>query len=170
MTVRKAFTLVEMLLVIAIIPLVAAALGKMLATVISEVPRAGKVVHENTTLLNMFSELRRDIDNAKSLPKSYNEQTSDDALLLIESANGVLYYKLEGGQVIKGRLPQEDSSEQRLWRLPKSVVRWSLLSDNGEPYAVEVTNHIAYKSSGKLKQAMANTYVFFIGATGGSSK
>jgi type II secretory pathway component PulJ len=166
---RKAFTLVEILIVIMTVPVVYGILFTVFNPVIIDVPRLTRVVQENTTLLNMLSEMQRDIEKAKGLPGTFEGQTSSDKLLLIESADGVTYYKLEGGRVIKGELRKGQSEAgqmKRVWTLPNCRIAWKLWKENGTSRVVEVTTHIRSRFGRGYKETMANAHLFFVNALG----
>jgi len=166
---RKAFTLVEMLVVIIVIPVVSVVLFGLFNPVITDIPRLTRAVQENTTLLNMLSEMQRDIEKATGLPESFAGQQASDNVLLIESVDGVTYYRLEGGQVIKSELRKGQSEAwqaKRVWALPNCGIAWKVWRQNSDGYAVEVTTHIRARLVRKYKETMANAHLYFVNALG----
>lgn len=167
---RKGFSLIEMLLVIVIIPVVLVAFAPLFRTLISEVPRSCRIVQENTNLLNMLRQMNNDVDSATALPETFAGYTTDDKLLLIELAEGMICYQLEDDKIIKRslnsrKLHQEDSGEvMRDWLTPHGKVEWQVWRRNGEGYAVEVKTCIEYKIQGHWQKRMANSHLYFVGA------
>ena len=53
---RKAFTLVEMLLVITVAPLMLVVISRIFATFIQDIPRETRVVQQSTTMLDMLGQ------------------------------------------------------------------------------------------------------------------
>jgi hypothetical protein len=168
---RKAFTLAEIIVLIAIIPVVSAVLYGLLNTVILDIPPAVRVAQENTTLLTMLSELRRDINSANELPESLEGQPADPNVLLIVSPSGVSRYRLEAGRIIKTSLPKgtETGGSERTWVLPNCGIMWKLWSENGKNYAVEVRTHIMHGLGSKRRETMANSHLYFVGTLAGGA-
>jgi len=175
MKMRKGFNLVEMLVVIVIIPVAAVVLDRLFTNLLRDIPRTSAVVQENTTLLNMLRQMRKDIDKATGLPKSFAGHTTSDELLLIERPDSIICYQLKAcpersrgdGQVLRHRLTdtQEGGGEDaRAWSAPNAEVKWQVWRKNGEGYAVEVKTHVNQKLRAKWQKKMANSYLYFVGA------
>jgi len=173
---RKGFTLVEMLVVITIIPFVSVALAGLFTTIISDIPRSYRVTQENTNLLSMLRQMHKDIDTAKGLPESFEERTTNNELLLIELADGMICYQLKDGEVLRRKLTdaQQGSSEPSprrglgedttVWSVPHAKVQWQVWKKDGGGYAVEVKTHIEHKVRGNWQKKMANSHLYFVGA------
>ena len=95
MIIRKGFTLVELIVVMAIIPFAAVALDRLFYSFLTDIPRSSRVVQENTTVLNMLCQMRKDIDKATALPETFAGRSSNDELLLIEQPGSVICYQLK---------------------------------------------------------------------------
>ena len=80
---RKAFSLVELLIVLAVLTSVSAALAPAFTTLLGDIPRSYRVAQENTRLLGMLEQMHKDIDTARQLPESFGGYVTDDKLLLI---------------------------------------------------------------------------------------
>jgi len=163
---RKGMTLVEVLIVIVVLPFAAVAFDVLFRSTLSDIPRATRLVQENTSLLNMLEQMRQDIGAAKALPESSGQYTEGLGLLLIEIADGVLGYQLRDGKVLRYRLTgrQEEQEENaRVWPLPNSQVQWRIWREDGRGYAVEVRTSIRYKLRSKYQQRMANSHLYFLG-------
>lgn len=163
---RKAFTLVELVVVLAVLPFVMAVLGGLFNTLIRDIPRSHRVVQENTSLLSMLDRMQKDIDRAKRLPESFGEYTTSDKLLLIELAEGMVCYQLKDNKVLRLKLTDNQQSkalEQTVWSVPHAKVEWQVRRKNGSGYAVEVQTHIEHTVQGHLEKKMANSYLYFVG-------
>lgn len=166
---RKAFTLVEVLVVIVLVPVVSLALAGLFNTIISDIPRSSRILQENTALLNMLQQMQKDIDRAQRLPESYTGCVADDKLLLIKLVDGMICYQLEDGRVLRCKLTDagEVSSEgAEVWLVPNAKINWRVWRENGKASAVEVNTGIKYKLRGKCKEKMTNSHLYFAGLFG----
>lgn len=163
---RKAFTLVEMLLVIATIPVFMIVMSRLFNTLLRETPRIWNSVQQNTTMLDMLSQLQSDIDRAKDLPQSKGDFTSDDKILLIEHEDSLIGYELDNEQVIRRILSSTNGNagEERTWKMPDAKIGWNIHRKDGKGYCLEIVNYIEYKSSGRLEKKMPNSHLYFTGA------
>ncbi len=164
---REGFTLVEMIVVMAIIPIAAFALDSLFYAFLTDIPRSSHVIQENTTLLNMLSQMRTDIDKAKGLPQSFLGRTAGDELLLIEQHDDVICYQLKQEQVLRYVLTdaQDANGEDiRVWSVPNAVVQWHVWRSNGKGYAVEVSTSVKQKLRERWQKKMANSHLYFVGA------
>ena len=162
---RKGFTLIEVLIVIITLPVVALVLDGLFNTLLTDIPRSTRVVQDNTTLLNMLGQIQQDIDAAKALPDSFAGHTTNDRLLLIELAEGMICYQLKDGRVLRRKLTdtQQGREEARVWSMPNAQVEWRVWRQQGHGYAVEVKTHIKHKLRTKSQKKMANSHLYFLG-------
>jgi len=175
---RKAFTFIELLVVVTILPVIMVAVSGVYATFIRDVPRATRLLQENTTVLNLLQQMRRDVDGATGLPEQFEGQRADEHTLLIEQPGGVICYQLDNGRVVRtllgvtpsgsssnaltGTLQTESPAQERLWRVPHAVIAWRLWEHDGRAYAVEIHSHVKQQIEGLWREKLANSYVFFI--------
>jgi type II secretory pathway component PulJ len=163
---RKAFTLVELLIVITTLPFVAIVLDRLLLALLIDIPRSSQLVQENTTLLNMLQQMQQDIDRAKQLPSSFAGQTASDKLFLIELPDGTVCYQLENGCVLRWQLTDTqrlDGQHATVWSLPNTVIQWQLWRKNDKGYAVEIETYIKHKLRKKWQKKMPGSYLYFTG-------
>ncbi|MHC4462365.1 MAG: prepilin-type N-terminal cleavage/methylation domain-containing protein [Planctomycetota bacterium] len=164
---RKAFSLVELLVVMVVFAAVSVALAALFSTFLTDIPKSYSVVQENTSLLSMLGQMRKDIDRAKALPRSSAGRTTDDELLLIELPDRVICYQLKNGEVLRRRLTdarQDAGEDTKVWSVPHTKVEWQLAGGDDKAYAVEVKTHIEYELRGHRQNKMANSYLYFVGA------
>ena len=164
---RKGFALVEMLAVIIILPFVLVVLAGLFTTIISDIPRSYRVIQANTSLLSMLRQMQGDIDAAKQLPESFGQYATDDELLLIKLADGMICYQLKDDKVLRRKLTntQEGSGGgTAVWSVPHAKVEWQVWRKDSGGYAVQVKTHIEHKVRGNLEKKMANSHLYFVGA------
>jgi len=163
---RKGIYLVEMLVVVAVLPIAAIVLNRLFHTLIVDFPRSTAVVQENKIVLFMLRQMREDVDKATGLPETYAGYSEGDKVLLIECPDNVICYQLEDEQVLRHRLTdtQEAGSEEtRVWPVTNAEIQWRVWRKNGKGYAVEVKTHVNQKLRAKLQKKMANSHLFFVG-------
>ncbi len=166
---RKAFTLIEMLLVIAIAPLVMVVVSKVFATFIQDIPRETRVVQQSTTMLDMLGQVRRDVDNAVGLPERFAGTVADERTLLIGQPDAVICYHFEDGRTVRTLLKGQgaaDSNDQRVWRMPTAVITCRPWMRDGRAYAVEMHSHVQQRFADLLRKKLANSQVFFVNGIG----
>jgi prepilin-type N-terminal cleavage/methylation domain-containing protein len=167
---RKGFTLVELLAVLIVLPAAALVLDRFFTTLMRDIPRSTRVIQENTTLLDMLDQMRADVGQAKQLPRSYAGHTSNDQTLLIETTDGVICYRLDGGRARRYKLTdsqERDAADTRVWSLPNSQVFWRVWRNAEAGYAVEVNSHIRQKLRRKWQKKMINSHLYYVGVSRG---
>jgi type II secretory pathway component PulJ len=166
---RKAFTLMELLVLMAILPLMMVVVSGIFATFIRDTPRETRVVQENATVLDVLANLRRDVDGAVALPQRFDATEAGDQTLLIEQPDAVVCYRLEAGRAVrallKGRGPA-DPNEQRVWRMPDAAIAWRPWTRADGAYAVEVHSHVQQQVGPARYNKLVNSYVFFVRGLG----
>jgi prepilin-type N-terminal cleavage/methylation domain-containing protein len=162
---RRGYSLVELLVAMAVFSIVSIVMSKLFITIISDIPRSYRIVQENTSVLNMLEQMHDDVDLAKRLPKSFAEYTTDKDLLLIELPSGIVCYQLKDGRVFRRRLPAaEDQEDTKVWSVPNAKIEWQVHRNNGAGYAVEVKTHIEHNVRARSEEKMAGSYLYFAGA------
>jgi hypothetical protein len=166
MNMRKGFSLIELIVIIAILPFVFIVIDGLIATMFSDIPRSVKTIQNNSILLDMTEQLQEDIDAAKDLPESIDGYTAGNELLLIKLADSVIHYQIKDGQIRRCSFAenQQNIPEQtRLWSMPEVKIKWHVRRKNNKGYAVEVEHHIEYTLRGHLIKKMANSNMYFVG-------
>jgi prepilin-type N-terminal cleavage/methylation domain-containing protein len=164
---RRGYTLVELLVAMFLISTVSIVLSRLFTTIIIDIPRLYGVVQENTSVLNMLGQMKKDVDAAKELPESFGEYTTDKNLLLIELPQGIVCYQLKDGRALRRRLSvtkEKYEEEMKVWSVPNAKVEWQVWRDNRDGCAVEVKTCIEHHVRGCSEEKMANSYLFFVGA------
>lgn len=158
---RKAFTLVEIVVVLAVLPALTIAMSLFFATFIRDIPRMTRVVERNTTMLDVVEQLRDDMDQAIGLPDAVDDKTSDDRTLLIALPAHVVCYELQEGKAVR-RVLDGDNEISHTWRFPAAVLTWSRWRDADGAYAVEIHSHVNQTVGSTLKQQLVNAHVLFL--------
>jgi prepilin-type N-terminal cleavage/methylation domain-containing protein len=176
---RRAFTLIEVLVVVAVMPVVLVVISRVYATFICDIPRTTRVLQVNTTVLDALRQIRRDVDGAVGLPEQFADRHAGAGTLLIEQPGRVICYQLEDGRIVRTPLaatPPGVSSnvpastpptglqceEQRLWRVPEAGIAWRPWTHDGKAYAVEIHSCVRQRSAGRVREKLANSQVFFL--------
>jgi hypothetical protein len=160
---RKGFTLVEIFVVIVLLPFVAIILDLLFANIVTNIPKASRIVHEHTTVISLLGQIQADVDKATALPDSAGEYEAGEDVLLIKLADSTVGYELKEGKVVRRRLDAAgQDGESTIWTVPNSDIRWSMLKAEGTAYAVEVRTHIRHKLRRRIQEKMANSHLYFL--------
>ena len=166
---RKAFTLIELLFVIAVMPFVAVALGGVFATLIRDIPQSARLLQQNTTVLNMLQQVRRDMDRAVGLPEKAQGTDAGDRTLFIRLPDRVVRYHITEGNIQRTVLGTDGNSpagDPRIWSAPKASITWHAWKQEDVAYAIEIHTVMQQRIRGKLRDKLANTHVFFLHGLG----
>jgi prepilin-type N-terminal cleavage/methylation domain-containing protein len=166
MNMRKGFALVELLAVIAVIAVMSIAFAALINPLFIEIPKANRLIEVNAGVLNMLSHLRDDVEAAVRLPDSLGDKQADANNLLIELPDNVVCYTLESGKVVREVLNGGEVDRQsEIWSVPRAGIDWRRWQKDGRSYAVEIGTHIEYEQGSRRQYKLANSYVYFIGAS-----
>jgi hypothetical protein len=91
----------ELLVVVTVLPFMMVAVSGVYATFIRDIPRTTRVLQENTTVLNLVGQMRRDVDAAIGLPEQFESQHAGERTLLIEQPGRVICYQIEDGRIVR---------------------------------------------------------------------
>jgi len=156
---RKAFSIVECLTVIAVIAVISIPLSRLFKVMIYDIPKSCKLVESNTSILDVLKYIRKDINSAKGFPQSFQEYSTDANSLLIERQGSVICYLLRGEKI--SRIVINDANEKITWQIPNGKIEWQVWRKNGVGYAVEVKKCVELKSYNRVDKKMENSYVYF---------
>ena len=165
---RKGFTLIEVLLVVVVTPILAVALSGMFRVLARDVPQGVRLLQQNTSVLDMLQNVRRDVDRAVALPERCQDVQADDRTLLVELPEGTVSYEFRTGEIVRTALNAAGTaaSDERLWRVPKAVVTWKPWKQGDTVYAVEAHTAVQQRIRGKLYSKFTNSHVFFLQGLG----
>jgi len=170
----KAFTLVEMLAVVAVTPLLMVLVSGFFRSFLRDIPQTARMVDQSTTVLDLLDQLRRDTDGAVGLPQQVGDSRADGATLLIERPDAVVCYRFDEGRIMRTFLDKQGGPSpggDRIWQARHAAVQWRPWVRDGIVYAVEVHSHLNQEVGGQLRRRFAGSSVFFVGglAAGGAS-
>jgi hypothetical protein len=166
MNMRNAFALVELLAAMMVIALISITMAALTRPLIIEIPRANHAITANTSVLNMLSRLRDDIEMAVRLPDSLAGGQSDARNLLIQLPDSNVCYTLEEDKVFRKVLNGKYSGKSyQVWSIPEAKINWRRWQRNDESYAVEVCTYIECGQDSRMKTKLANSHVYFVGAS-----
>jgi prepilin-type N-terminal cleavage/methylation domain-containing protein len=170
---KKAFTLIEVIVVLAILPVMTLVLSRMTMTFFRELPDVSEVVHAQTTVLDLIASVHADMLEAVALPDAVGERQSDEQTLLIALSDVVVAYERQQGEITRTVLDRdgiEDPQARRQWRMPKAVVSWQRWKgDAGQAqtvHAVEIHSYVQQWVDGHLQEKLAQSRVYFVDALG----
>jgi prepilin-type N-terminal cleavage/methylation domain-containing protein len=166
---KRAFTLIEVVVVLSIIPIVLIALNGFIRAFVQDLSRGTAVINEQTTVLNMIDTISHDMDRAVGLPDSFGGRHSDSRTLLIALPTGIVVYEHADGRVARTILDadgRDDPNSQRQWRARDAVVDWQRWKQAEIAHAVEVRSCINQTVDGHPQKKLAQTRVFLLNACG----
>jgi len=157
----RAYTIIELLVAIAILPFAMLAIHGLFRGFIHDVPVMTRLVHQNTTVQNLLEQIRLDMEDATSLPSQCEGRRADETLLLIEQPGGVVAYRFNKGQVTRAVL-SEQASDERVWSARDAVIEWRPWSSDGAVCAVEIHSYLQQQVQGQLRRKFLSANLFFI--------
>ena len=164
---RKGFSLIEMIVVLAAFTALSLPLSLLITTTLRDIPNSFKVIQVNTSVLNMLRQLRKDIDIAVALPESVGRYTTDNKHLLIELPTGMICYRLQDAEIHRLRLTsseKDDLENTASWSVPAAEIQWQVWRKPNYAFAVEIKTCIEQKRQGHPQKKMTNSHLFFMGA------
>jgi prepilin-type N-terminal cleavage/methylation domain-containing protein len=162
---RKGVTLIEMVLVIAILGSAMTAFTVLFRTLLGDLPDTYRVCQTNDTVGIIVDQIRKDIDRAKSL--SCRQETTGGDLLLIELPEGTLAYEMAQDYTLRcsrGADPNSPEYIRTTWSIFPAKIQWQVLEKDGQGYALEISTFIECYRPPEKKKKLSNSYVFFTNA------
>ncbi len=165
---RKAFTLMEVLVLAAVVPMVMLVVSSVFAVFIRDIPRETRLVQQNATMTDMLRQIRRDVDRATALPERFGDRHTDERTVLIEQPDTVVCYQFEEGRAARTMLKKQGPSDpnERVWRMRDAVITCRPWTRDGKVCAVEIQSHLQQWFGSLLRSRLANSQVFFINGLG----
>ena len=163
---RKGYIVIEMVIVIAITVTLMAPIYRLFRVILYKLPKDSRLVQENVVLLDAVRHIRCDVASAKSVSQKTDD--SSETSLVIQQADGVIYYKLQQGRIIRQK--QDGVPAEIIWSIPHGKVETRVRSENQRSYAVELITFIEDTDLGHTGKKMANNYLFFTGMPSEAAK
>ena len=132
--IRSAYTLIEMLAVIAALVVLMALSVKPMRTLVSDIPRANRDFQTWGQTQDMLKQLRKDVKQSEQIKITEMDPRVSGKLIHFQKSDGLVSYTLNDGKVLR----QTDSS-QNIWELPHVKINWQVWENDDRPYALEIT-------------------------------
>jgi len=159
---KKGFSLVECITVLAIIAVISIPLAKLLKFMIYDIPKSDKIIETNTSILDALRYIKKDINLAVNFPQNFKEYSANKNCLLIEQKNKTICYLTQQGQI--SRIVIDDAKGKITWQIPNGKIEWQVWRKDGAGCAVEISKYVELKSYNRVDKKMSNSYVYFAGA------
>jgi len=159
---RKGFSFVECITVLAVIAVISIPLSQMFKVMIYDIPKSCKLIESNTSILDVLEYIRKDVNAAKSFPQTFQKYSAGENSLLIEQQNKTICYFAQQGEI--SRIVIGDEKGEITWQMPNAKIEWRVWRKDGKGYAVEIKKYVELKSHNRADKKMPNSYVYFAGA------
>ena len=153
---RGAYTLMEMLAVIAALVVLMALSVKPIRTLVSDIPRANRDFQTWTQTQDMLKQLRKDVEQSEYIKITEMDPRISDKLIHLQLSDGLVSYTLNNGKVLR----QTDSS-QNSWQLPHVKINWQVWENDDRPYALEITTWCERKVLDNMRKKFEQSSVYF---------
>lgn len=154
-TKRRAYSLIEMLVIIAALAVLMALSVRPTRILISEIPRSARTCQTLNTTQKALAQLKKDIERSGRIV------TLHDNILTLENNDGTITtYHLTDGTITRqpGLNPQD---AEYIWQLPNVRITAELWSQNNRPYAVELTTWSQQTVLDQEQKRFKQSMVFF---------
>jgi len=171
---RKGFMLVEMITAVVLLMALSLAFVPVFRTLLQDVPKMYQWANINSSVQDLLSHIRADIDAAGELPDAYGGVTTGERTLLIEQPEGIVVYQLnKDDNVVRsiltaGQGQESKIHEENIWQTSQAKIKWQVWQKAGSGFAVEITTWIEHETPRGVEKKLANSRVFFVGALAGA--
>jgi prepilin-type N-terminal cleavage/methylation domain-containing protein len=162
--IRKGFTLMEMIVMVAILAAVAVVCDSLFHSLLSDVPQAYKTFNSDVTADSIVDKIRKDMDRAVSLPSSFGSMKTDDHLLLIELPESVIGYRKDEKRLVRETLIIPPDQMQQLkdqWNIESLNLHWTIWNYGGTNHALEISTSVNQKAPHRIEKKLMKAHVFF---------
>ena len=157
---HRAFSLLEMLTIVAALVVMMALLAKPMRTMIADMPRGFRDYQTWAQTLDMLDTLQQDIEQSQQMLVFEMDPRISNSLLYLESQEGLISYTLTDGKVTRqANLSGQDSS--LVWDLPHVKINWQFWQHSQHPYAIEITTWSQRTVLGHSQEQFKQTHVYF---------
>lgn len=153
---RSAYTLLEMLAVIAAIVVMMALSVKPMRTLALHIPRSNRDFQTWTKTEGMLELLKKDVEDSTQINILDVDADRPCKLISLQHPKELIRFSLRDGYVIRKTDTLEDS-----WELPHVRINCQIWKNDTEPYAIEITTWAEHTVSGKVQKKFEQTYVYF---------
>lgn len=161
---KKAFTLMEVLVVIVTLPIAFFLTSRVLVTLLRDIPSDARLLQQNTSVLNMTQRIAEDMDRAEALPNTAGALSSNAQTLLIQLPQAVVCYQRTDNGFTRSLVGQ--TTPDHTWQMPDATVAWTRWERDGQAYAVELETHLERRMGQRSLEKFANAHVYFVDGIG----
>lgn len=155
---RSAYTLLEMMAIIAAIVVIMALSVKPVRTLVADVPRANRDFQTWLQTQDMLTQLRRDIQQSTRMePAAIVSDNYNSSLLRLQQPEKLVSYSFSDDKVLRRTNGVSDH-----WDLPHVHIKWDFLEHNETPYALEITTWTERTVFQKTQKKNEQSYVYFL--------
>ncbi len=154
---RRAYTLMEILAVIAAIVIIMALSARLFRSLAADVARANRDFQVWVQAQSMFEALKDDVESAVSMDLKRTESASEQAELVLRLPEEQVIYTPGDGKVLRAT-----ERSQLEWQLPGLKIQWNPRRDNDTIYAIEITTWMQRTLSGRLQKKYEQSFVYFL--------
>jgi len=168
---KKAFALVEIIALLAVLVALGPVLSSLFRTALQEIPLSVKAVDSDAIVSSLIDKIAADTSLAltASAPKPQDPNTS--VLLIQTPTNSVRY--LFAKKMITRQLADANNpsifSDDIIFEPSNAQIEFRIAPINGLP-SIQITRSIQYKYLGRLRKKFANSHIFFIAPQLGEAK
>ena len=161
---RKAFSLVEMLIVIMTIPVVMIVVMRMYRTLLDDIPKDNRIINEQLQVDLLLKQLQADFDQATEVMQQTEDEILDANTLVLKSSRQRIIYRREGKRITRSDL--NDPHQDGQWDFRYARITWSPQSLSGRTPAVRVECFVPQQQGKRIRDRFARTYLFIAGLEG----
>ena len=160
---RKAVTLVELLLAVSLLLMVGVISVELFGTIVRDIPDRKRAIDEHTALAGMVRQMRKDAWAATDA--SAEEGTGG---IVLTCPEGKVRYQAAAGRVERTEEPADAGGRRRTmtWPVPHATVQWDIRRDGGKAVGLEVRTKVDPIGWVRDQRPLANAHVLLLGAAG----
>lgn len=153
---RPAYTLLEMLAIIAAIVILMALSARHIRILAADVPRSNRDYQVWIQTQDMLRQLKQDVEQAVGMTVVEGDVTNGGKHLHLQQTQELVVYLLTDGRVVR-----EAGSSLNEWDLPYVNIRWEAWDRGEAPYAVEITTWTERTVLNKTRRKYDQSFVYF---------
>ncbi|MBL7214184.1 MAG: hypothetical protein ISS71_00750 [Phycisphaerae bacterium] len=154
--IRSAYTLMEILAVIAALVVLMTLATKPMKMLIADIPRANRDFQTWIQTQDMLRQLKNDVEQSTQIKIIDIDPRISSKLLYLQQSEKLVSYSLSDSQVLR----QIDTSENS-WDLPHVKINWQVWENDNMPYAVEITTWTERIVLNKTRKKFEQSSVYF---------
>ena len=148
----RGYTLIEMLIIIAVLAIVITLSVKPFRTIISDIPRSSRIFQAWNTTTEVMKQLKADVEQSSRIIDL------SDGLLTLEHGDSKIVYTFLDGKI--SRKASTDNSES-LWKIPHVKINTQLWISDNIPYAIEITTWNQQNITGREQKRLRQSFVYY---------